>query len=172
MILGGAALPSAAIRGGVFFTGLSRLQENLLDRPRALKRLLILEFLTQRWEALLHPKPDLLRSLFRQIKGKVKGDGQECPSHTASGSLENGFGWGAYGFKPATDVHLGVGFATEMAGGGAIGGGQVPLDNGELLISALDHKPMDRVLADDPANLALEFFQTGHAFLFSPRSDG
>jgi hypothetical protein len=57
-----------------------------------------------------------------------------------------------------------MGFATEMPGGGAIGGSQIPLDDRELLISALNHKPMDRILTDDPANLALEFFQTRHAF--------
>jgi hypothetical protein len=50
-----------------------------------------------------------------------------------------------------------VGFATKMPGAGAIGGSQIPLDDLELLISALDRKPMDRILTDDPANLALEF---------------
>ena len=54
-------------------------------------------------------------------------------------------------------------FATEMPGGGARSGTQVPLDDRELLISALDHKPMDRILTDDTANLALEFLQTRHA---------
>ena len=57
-----------------------------------------------------------------------------------------------------------MGLATEMPGCGASGGSQVPLDDRELLISALDHKPMDRILTDDPANLALEFFETRHAF--------
>ena len=55
-------------------------------------------------------------------------------------------------------------FAAEMPGGGAIGGSQIPLDDRELLISALDHKPMDRIFRDDPANLALKFLQTRHAF--------
>ena len=54
-------------------------------------------------------------------------------------------------------------FATEMPGGGAGSGSQIPLDDRELLISALDHKPMDRILTDGPANLALEFLQTRHA---------
>jgi hypothetical protein len=57
-----------------------------------------------------------------------------------------------------------VGLTTEMPGGGATGSGQVPLHDRELLISALDHKPMDRIRADGPANLALEFLQTRHAF--------
>src|SRR2546429_9051494 len=69
----------------------------------------------------------------------------------------------AYGFKPAADIHLGVGFATEMPGCGAGSSSQIPLDDRELLISALDHKPMDRILTDCPANLALEFLQTRHA---------
>ena len=51
-----------------------------------------------------------------------------------------------------------------MPGRGAAGGSQIPLDDGKPLISALDHKPMNRVVTDDPANLALEFLQTGHAF--------
>jgi hypothetical protein len=56
-----------------------------------------------------------------------------------------------------------MGFATEMSGGWAASGSQIPLDDSELLISALDYKPMDRILTDDPANLALEFLQTRHA---------
>jgi hypothetical protein len=51
-----------------------------------------------------------------------------------------------------------------MAGGGAVGGGQVPLDDGELLISALDHEPVDGIVSNDAANLALKFLQTRHAF--------
>jgi hypothetical protein len=54
-------------------------------------------------------------------------------------------------------------FAAEMPGRGAIGGGKIPFDNGKFLISALDHKPMDGAVSDDPANLALEFLQTRHA---------
>jgi hypothetical protein len=56
-----------------------------------------------------------------------------------------------------------MGFATEMPRGGTASGSQIPLDDFELPISALDHKPMDRILADGPANLALEFLQTRHA---------
>jgi hypothetical protein len=51
-----------------------------------------------------------------------------------------------------------------MPRSGASGGRQTPLDDRELLISALNYKPMDRILTDDPANLALEFLQTRHAF--------
>jgi hypothetical protein len=53
-----------------------------------------------------------------------------------------------------------MGFTTEMAGVGAHGGSHIPLDDGKLLISALDHKPTDRILTDGAANLALEFLQT------------
>jgi hypothetical protein len=57
-----------------------------------------------------------------------------------------------------------VGFSTEMARSRVHGGGQIPLDHRELLIATLNHKPVNRILADDPANLALEFFQTRHHF--------
>jgi len=80
------------------------------------------------------------------------------------GSSENRFRRRANRFKPAADIHLGVGFATEMTGGGRVGGGQIPLDNRKFLISAFDDKPMDWIVTDDATNLALEFFQTGHAF--------
>jgi hypothetical protein len=79
-------------------------------------------------------------------------------------SPEDRFGWRADGFKPAADIHLRVRFATEMPGRWTHGGGQIPLDDRELLISTLDHIPMDRILTDNPANLALKFFQTRHGF--------
>lgn len=49
-----------------------------------------------------------------------------------------------------------------MAGGGTHRGGRLPFDDAELLVSAFDHIPADRILADRPANLALKFFQTRH----------
>src|SRR4029077_7945830 len=79
------------------------------------------------------------------------------------GNLERWFARPAHGFKPAADIHLGVSFATEMPGSRAASGSHIPLDDRELLISALNHIPMDRILTDDPANLALEFLQTRHA---------
>src|ERR1700716_2141753 len=51
-----------------------------------------------------------------------------------------------------------------MSGGWTGGGGQIPFDNCKLLVCALDHKPMDRILTDRPANLASEFLHTRHAF--------
>ena len=57
-----------------------------------------------------------------------------------------------------------MGFATEVPGGWTCGGIQIPLDDRKPLICTLDHKPMDRILTDDPANFALEFLQTRHAF--------
>jgi len=56
-----------------------------------------------------------------------------------------------------------MGFATEMPRGWAAGGSQIPLDNRQRLISTFDYKLVDRILTDDPANLALEFLQTRHA---------
>ena len=57
-----------------------------------------------------------------------------------------------------------------MPGGWTGGGSQVPLDDREFLICALDHKPTDRILTDGPANLALKFLQTRHAFSMSDAS--
>ena len=78
-------------------------------------------------------------------------------------NLQTSFGRHAHGFKPAADIYLSMGFATEVPGGWKCGGGQIPLDDRELLICTLDYKPMNRILADDPANFALEFLQTRHA---------
>jgi hypothetical protein len=82
-------------------------------------------------------------------------------------SPEHSFRRHAERLKPAADVNLGVSLATEMAGGGTIGCGQIPFDDGKLLIPALDHEPMDRIRTDNPANLALEFLQIRHALLRS-----
>jgi hypothetical protein len=79
-------------------------------------------------------------------------------------TLKGSFGRDAHGFEPATDIHLSVGFAAEMPGGGTVRGSQIPLEDCELLISALDDKPMDWILTNDPANFTLEFLQTRHAF--------
>src|SRR5277367_1050697 len=84
------------------------------------------------------------------------------------GNSNHTLGWHAHGFKPAADIHLGVSLTAEVAGGGAHGGCQIPLDDCELLISALDHKPMNRILTDDPANLALVLLQTRHTFSDEP----
>jgi hypothetical protein len=57
-----------------------------------------------------------------------------------------------------------VGFAAEMPGRWAIRSSEIPLDDRQLLISALDYKPMNRSVSHDPTDLALEFLQTQHAF--------
>src|SRR5580704_4885360 len=79
------------------------------------------------------------------------------------GSSECRSGRRAHRFEPAADVHLGVGLAAEMPGRRTVGGIQFPLVDCELLISALDYKPMDRALTNRPANLALKFLKTRHA---------
>src|ERR1035438_5142751 len=80
-------------------------------------------------------------------------------------SLQNSFlRRDAHRFKPTADIDLSMGFATKMPGGWTCGSGQIPLDDREILISAFDHKPMDRILADDPANLASEFLNTQNGF--------
>jgi Transposase domain (DUF772) len=85
---------------------------------------------------------------------------QRVPRGSGLGIPGNWFGRHALGFNPAADIDLSLGLATEMPGGGAAGSSQIPLDDRELLISARDHKPMDRILADGPANLALEFLHS------------
>jgi hypothetical protein len=96
----------------------------------------------------------------------LKASFAETPKHNRYrlGDLENCFGRDAHRFEPAADIYLGMSFATEMPGGGTIRCSQIPLDDRELLISALDHEPMDWIFTDNPANLALEFPQTRHAF--------
>lgn len=79
-------------------------------------------------------------------------------------SLQILLGRHANGFKPSADIYLSVAFTTEMPSGWACGSGQLPLDDCELRIAALDHKPMDRILIHDAANLASKFLQTRHAF--------
>jgi hypothetical protein len=88
---------------------------------------------------------------------------EENSEGTGLGNFECWFARPAHGFKPAADIYLGMGFAAEMPRGWAASGSQVPLNDRELLISTLDHKPMDRILTDGPANLALELLQTRHA---------
>jgi hypothetical protein len=51
-----------------------------------------------------------------------------------------------------------------MPGSWTCGSSQISLDDCELLICALDHKPTDRILTDGAANLASEFLQTRHTF--------
>jgi hypothetical protein len=106
------------------------------------------------------PQDASLHTITKSIEAVISSEhGRNCLN-----SLQNLFGRHAHGFKPAADINLSVGLATEMPGGGACGGGQIPLDDRKLPIGALDHKPMDRILTDDPANFALEFLQTRHAF--------
>lgn len=56
----------------------------------------------------------------------------------------------------------------EVAGGGAIGGGEVPTQHGELRVSAVDDEPVGGMIADDPADLALKFSKCGHSVLRGP----
>ena len=99
-------------------------------------------------------RPDRARVLIAALRREVSG----------LGGFEDRFGRHTNGFKPPADIDLRMRFSTEMPGRGAASGSQIPLDDCKLLISALDHKPVDRIVTHDPANLALEFFQTGHAF--------
>ena len=59
-------------------------------------------------------------------------------------------------FEPAADVDLGMRFAAEMSSRGAVGGRLLPAQDSELFVSALDHKPVHGIVADDAANLTLK----------------
>jgi hypothetical protein len=50
--------------------------------------------------------------------------------------------------------------AAEVPGGGTHGSRRFPLDDEELLVSALDDEPVGRMLSDDPANFTLKFFKS------------
>src|ERR1700751_3385426 len=67
--------------------------------------------------------------------------------------------WHTHRIEPAADEHLGVSFAAEVPGCGAAGRFQIPLVHRDLHVSALDHKPVDRIGSHDPADFALELFQ-------------
>jgi hypothetical protein len=49
-----------------------------------------------------------------------------------------------------------MGLTAEVSRRGTIGRGQIPLNDGQLLISALNYKPTDRIITGGPANLALK----------------
>ena len=96
--------------------------------------------------------------------GSVGMAGRARLMSSTLGNSENLFGRRTNGFKPPTDIHLRVRFAAKMPGGGTVGGCQVPPENSKILISALDHEPVARIVTDNPTNFALEFFHTRHAF--------
>lgn len=53
-------------------------------------------------------------------------------------------------------------FAAEVPGLGPVGRRQVPLVDGERLIPAIDHEPVNRIGFHNPANLTLKLFQCAH----------
>ncbi len=72
-------------------------------------------------------------------------------------SSENRFPRRTDVLKPAADVDLRVRLTAEMASRRTIRALQVPPQHGKFFFSALDHKPMRRMVANDPANLTLKF---------------
>jgi hypothetical protein len=57
-----------------------------------------------------------------------------------------------------------MGFATKVPRTFRAGCIRVPAKNRELLFSALDDKPVNRIAADDPAHLTPVFPQSCHGF--------
>ena len=72
-------------------------------------------------------------------------------------SSENRFPRRTDVLKPAADVDLCMRLAAEMASRRTIRALQVPPQHGKFFLSALNHEPMHRMIANDPANLTLEF---------------
>jgi hypothetical protein len=56
-----------------------------------------------------------------------------------------------------------MGFAAEMPRLCSIGRREIPLMDGKRLIPTINHKPVNRILFHDPANLTLKFFQCTHS---------
>ena len=50
-----------------------------------------------------------------------------------------------------------------MASSGRVRGERIPLEHGELRITALDYKPVIRVVSDPGADLAAKFLERCHA---------
>lgn len=55
-----------------------------------------------------------------------------------------------------------MGLSTEMPSSGAIRHFRIPLEHGQLRITALNDEPMIRAIGDPPANFAPEFLERGH----------
>ena len=66
-------------------------------------------------------------------------------------------------FEPPADVDLRVRLSAEMASARALSGREIPAEDRQFFFSALDDEPVNRIVADDPANFAAELFERGHA---------
>lgn len=66
-------------------------------------------------------------------------------------------------FKPSANVDLGMGFSAEVASSRGIRSFRLPLENTELGITALNHKPVVRAISDPSADFASEFLKRCHA---------
>src|SRR5215469_4176729 len=71
--------------------------------------------------------------------------------------------WHTDGVEPAADEYLGMGFAAEMPRQRAAGRLKAPFVDGQFLVTALDHKPMDRAGGQGSADFTLEFTQGRHS---------
>jgi hypothetical protein len=65
--------------------------------------------------------------------------------------------------EPAANVDLRMGFSAEMAGSGCVRRIAIPLEHGEIGITALDHEPVIWVIRDPATNFASELLQGCHA---------
>ncbi len=71
--------------------------------------------------------------------------------------------------EPAADINLRVRLSAEVPSRRAVRRLQVPLEDRQFLVSTLNHKPMSRSRAGDPANLTLKLLHARHAFSVQPQ---
>ena|SRR5215469_17418653 len=91
-----------------------------------------------------------------QIKGNAH---QLALDLTRNGLYEVRLRGPAYGFEPATDVHLRMGLAAIVTCAMGFRGVCVPPQDGQLRITALNHKPVSGMVSDGSADFTPEFFQ-------------
>ena len=77
--------------------------------------------------------------------------------------FERWFRRGTHRLKPATNVHLGMGFPAVMSSLRRIGGFRVPSVHGKLRLPTSNNEPVNRVTGHNSANLTSEFLYRCHA---------
>jgi hypothetical protein len=68
----------------------------------------------------------------------------------------------AHRLKPPADVNLSVSFSAKMPGIWGTGCFEVPLDHDQLVVTALNHQPTNRITGDNATDFALELLEGSH----------
>ena len=95
------------------------------------------------------------KSLQGTLPTNVWGDGPSL----CGGPSEVRFRRPTYRIEPSADVDLGMRFPAEVPRAGRVRGFQVPPENSELRITALNHKPMGGVAVHRSTNFTFEFLK-------------